>query len=548
MTSTSPASHLFNRLGGRAMAGARRCVPLACVSAVALIGAPSAQASSFFSRLSAEMTEPRESAVAAALPDGDVLIAGGYNGSGWVQTAEVFDPLTATFTPLTGRMASERVLPAAAVLPAGEGVLIAGGASGRSVLKSAEIFNPISETFEPVAGEMAAERYMSATATLPDGKVLIAGGTTGYVDEKTAEVFDPATETFEPLTGEMTESRVGAATASLPDGEVLILGGLGEGIGLLRTAELFDPATNTFDKLSAEMTIERDDPVAVLLPDGEVLIAGGGGGTGRTAELFDPATATFEKLSAETVEARDNPVAAALPGGNVFIAGGSTPSRRVLRSAEEVSDLAPAAQIAGGGFGDVTVGEPSALQTFVVNSVGASNLSIAGAALSGAQAGAFNIEQDTCTGIQLEFRQVCTIGVSFTPTSAGTVSATLTLADNEPVPSAVTLSGTGVPASGGSTVTTEVLTTASTPAAIGQPGSVGAPDPPRSAPDSRDHSVRKTVACATVKIAGKHPRRAPRAAGACPRRTRTRARARGGAGTGSGARAGSTGARPRRHR
>jgi hypothetical protein len=430
---------------GAVVRAQRSTLLLACTLAITLASAPGAHASTFFSRLPAAMTEPRSGAVAAALPDGDVLLAGGDNESGVLQTAEVFDPLTATFQALAGRPTRGRAFSAAAVLPAGQGVLIAGGTSGSVGLKTAEIFNPASEAFEALAGETSAERYLAAAATLPDGKVLIAGGTTGYVELKSAELFDPATKTFEALAGEMTEARAAPAIDTLPDGEVLIAGGNGRGLG--RTAELFNPATDTFARLSAEMVIERNAPVATPLPDGSVLIVGGEtGGTGRTTELFNPVTETFETLAAETVEARNQPVAATLPDGSVFIAGGYTNSGSAARSAEETSDLAPAAQIPDAGFGDVTVGASSALQTVVVSGVGASSLYITGASLGGAQAAAFDIEQDACTGTELEFRQICTIGVSFTPTAAGPFAATLTLADNEPSPSTVTLSGTGVPA------------------------------------------------------------------------------------------------------
>ena len=48
-----------------------------------------------------ELQTSRYGAVAAALPDGQVLIAGGYNESGgFLQSAELFDPADDTFTAL----------------------------------------------------------------------------------------------------------------------------------------------------------------------------------------------------------------------------------------------------------------------------------------------------------------------------------------------------------------------------------------------------------------------------------------------------------------
>ena len=64
------------------------------------------------------------------LADGEVLIAGGFDGSNVVQGAELFDPSTDTFTALPASGSSElqsaREGAVAAPLPVGQ-VLIAGG-------------------------------------------------------------------------------------------------------------------------------------------------------------------------------------------------------------------------------------------------------------------------------------------------------------------------------------------------------------------------------------------------------------------------------------
>jgi WD40 repeat protein len=416
---------------------------LACV--LALAWAPSAWAAGPFSKLASTMTAARESAVSAPLPDGDVLIAGGVNRNGYVTTAELFNSTTKTFEALTEHpIALERINGAAASLPDGK-VLIVGGHNEFASLTSAELFDPATGKFEALSNAMSISRISPIAAALSDGKVLIAGGGNGT----SAELFDPTTETFEVLSAQATAVRERAVAAPLPGGDVLIAGG-GEFFGGgTASAELFDPATGTFEALPNEMTVARDGAVAATLPDGQVLLAGGAGDP-KGAELFNPTTQDFEELDAEATGARVNAIAAALPNGTVLIAGGGNGGQQ-FSTAEVVSSAAPAVVLSGGIFGEQALGGHSASQTILVDSVGPSALFPTGATLSGPQASAFTIERDTCAGTRLAFEQICTIAVSFTPAAPGSSSATLTLADNEPTPSAIVLSGTGVPVNSGST-------------------------------------------------------------------------------------------------
>jgi hypothetical protein len=145
-----------------------------------------------------------------------------------------------SFAP-TGDMAAMREGAAAAPLPDGR-VLVAGGYDGATFLKSAEVFNPATNAFTAV-NNMAAMRDGAAAAPLPDGRVLVAGGY--YYDGadhylKSAELYDPATGTFS-ATGDMATMREGAAAAPLPDGRVLVAGGF-DGATFLKSAELFSLA------------------------------------------------------------------------------------------------------------------------------------------------------------------------------------------------------------------------------------------------------------------------------------------------------------------
>jgi hypothetical protein len=439
---------------------------LACTLSAALILGPAASgawAGSLFSRLPHELTEPRDGAFAADLPDGRVLIAGGSGNTGILQSAEAFDPITEEFTALTHSMVNTRADGATATLPGGN-VLIVGGYSG-GYSSSAEVFNVKTEEFEALPHTMTQPREEPIAAALPGGKVLIAGGYNGSSVTGSAELFDPTTGEFEALTHTMTTARDGAAAAALPDGEILIVGGTS-----LESAELFDPATDEFVALAHKTTASRPGlTVALPLAGGKVLIADGGDSDDPLgAELFNPVTSEFEDLAGEQLaEARGGPAAAALPGGGVLIAG------NMFSATAEIARPVVRAQILGGGFGHQPVGEPSATQFVSVASTGNLPLLLSGVAVTGADAGAFRVEQSTCTGVGLTFRQSCGLMVNFTPPSVGTFSATLTLEDNETAPSAIQLAGTGVLASSGPTGATGPQGAAGVLGATGPQGTNG---------------------------------------------------------------------------
>ena len=226
----------------------------------------------------------RSYAAAAPLPDGRVLIAGGYNPTDTrLDTATVFKPTlnggVGDFSSAgIGSMSTSREGPIAAPLPDGR-VLVAGGRSNSNVnQRSAEIFDPATNAFTPVPGgnQMITGRQFGAAAPLPDGRILIAGGIDNAgTATAAAEVFDPATDTFSAV-GSMTTPRNGPGAAPLPDGRVLVAGGQDTSFAQLPTAEIFDPATNSFSSAGVgTMTDERQFPATAPLPDGRALVAGG---------------------------------------------------------------------------------------------------------------------------------------------------------------------------------------------------------------------------------------------------------------------------------
>jgi hypothetical protein len=327
--------------------GRRACVIAAFVVVLALLPVAPAfgvPAGSFTP--TGQLNTPRSSPAVAPLPDGRVLVAGGSDGSGSSSTAEVFDPATNAFTPLPNPMTVGRQGAGAALLGDGR-VLIAGGynpSTPTTWLASAEVFNPSTNTFTPVS-PMSAIRSVPAAAPLADGRALIAAGFDGNTvpqRHNSAEVFNPATNSFSSSGIGTLSTRIASATAApLPDGSVLIAGGF-DGMTDVKSAELFSPGTGAFTS-TGSMGVGREGAAAAPLPDGRVLVAAGFNGNDlQSAEAFDPASGSFSSAGiGDLTVTRNGPGAAPLPDGRVLIVGGLDSSFHPLRSAEVFTLAAP---------------------------------------------------------------------------------------------------------------------------------------------------------------------------------------------------------------
>jgi hypothetical protein len=279
----------------------------------------------------ANLTVPREFHTSTLLPNGTVLIAGGFSyGNGpfstW-DTAEIYDPVRATFVS-TGRMIAARQMHTATLLPNGT-VLIAGGSVGNGGpgQASAEVYDPATGTFA-ATGSMTVPRAQQIATLLNSGKVLIAGGSSSL----TAELYDPSTRTFS-ATGGLTEPGFVDTATLLADGRVLLTRSISDYAE--DHADLYDPTTGSFTRTGdlVETTAPGtylgfakpgQQPTATLMPSGKVLIAGGSWGdlgSSTVAEVYDPVTGDFSLTGKMTAGIGAAAAATLLPEGRVLIAG-----------------------------------------------------------------------------------------------------------------------------------------------------------------------------------------------------------------------------------
>jgi N-acetylneuraminic acid mutarotase len=272
------------------------------------------------------MAVGRDGPGAALLPDGRVLVVGGYHNPGGVyeSSTEIYNPSTNSFSagPPTP---TELYAPAVASLPDGR-VLIAGGFDGSNIVARADVFNPSTGTYSQV-GSLLHERENTAAAALADGRILVVGGYDNSGNSlNTTEIFDPKTNSFSA--GPTLPHRgYGFAAAAISGGRVLVAGGYDNATGdTFDTAFALDSGATAFSPVGS-LPAHSYAPAAASLPQGRALLAGGyedpPGDYVTRAVIFDPMTNSFSSAGIGNLShAGEEAAAVELRDGRVLVVGG----------------------------------------------------------------------------------------------------------------------------------------------------------------------------------------------------------------------------------
>jgi hypothetical protein len=306
---------------------------------------------------------------ATLLPDGRVLVAGGY-GPAAPDSAELYDPVSGKWI-VTGSLVKPRVMHTATLLPNGKVLVVGGDTSpappdfGRG--NTAELYDPATEAWT-LTGSMATTRSWHAATLLQDGRVLVVGGFNSE-NVKTAELYDPATGMWMP-TGDLNVARYGHTATLLSDGSVLIAKGSNDGdlASTLSSAELYDPTSGTWNLIDDPTRYASVFHTATLLSNGKVLFTGGypgneGQGNPTTltlSEFFDPVSGTWE-IVGNLNQARDGHTATLLPDGEILITGGFNWNVRRFADGAELYDTATGTSRTAANFASARYGHTATL-------------------------------------------------------------------------------------------------------------------------------------------------------------------------------------------
>lgn len=195
------------------------------------------------------MNVARDQHTAVLLPDGNVLVMGGFNDSGYLDSAEIYYSSAAEWRPITSPMCAPRARFTATLLQ-DRRILLAGGINATGVLNTACVLDAALVGWS-ATGAMAERIFLHSASLLLNGRVLTAGGSDGFGDTGTSQIYNPLSNTWTStkggaLGGNFMTPRYNHAAITLPNGNILTVGGARGLNDMVSIVDLFDTGRSSW--------------------------------------------------------------------------------------------------------------------------------------------------------------------------------------------------------------------------------------------------------------------------------------------------------------
>jgi hypothetical protein len=264
----------------------------------------------------------------AQLPDGRILVAGGYDpNSLGAANANIFDPVSLQWSALPN-MAFRRWYPTVTTLPDGRMLVMSGGTTCLTCLVDVpEVFDPATNRFTQLTGSRLAAPYYPFMYVLPDGRVIDAGANEQPFETHALNLGTGAWTMIDSVVKDGHSSVMYRPGKILKTGTASDSGKNGNAAATAYVLDMTLPDASW--RQVASMAFPRAFQNSTLLPDGNVLVTGGGTALDGydvskgvlAAEMWSPATETWKTLSKGAYSRLYHSTALLLPDARVLIAG-----------------------------------------------------------------------------------------------------------------------------------------------------------------------------------------------------------------------------------
>ncbi|MFJ4193154.1 Kelch repeat-containing protein [Pseudomonas sp. NPDC089534] len=301
----------------------------------------------------APMNVPRASHSATVLPDGDVLVVGGFNGmalaswgmggtrgtTGQAPWHHLGKGLSGALADVERYSLSNNAWTRVAALPeprsghqavclnSGQVMVIAGSGAAGSI-NGVELYSPATDQW--AAAALKTPRFAHTATLLDSGHVMVCGGNNlsqvqGQV-LASVEIYDPVANRWSAA-ADVPFARMNHTATLLASGKVLVSGGYSAQLNAaIDDAALFDPATGEWSTVQP-LPERRMQHTATRLADGRVLVVGGADAPfypGRAdAYLYDPQADRWS-LAGTMVHGRTGHDVTRLLSGRVMVTGAAS--------------------------------------------------------------------------------------------------------------------------------------------------------------------------------------------------------------------------------